>query len=55
MTIKQIISVLAAVTSAWLGGNLGAAALEKANAAPLASDAWSMTTTPAAPARLPRL
>jgi len=35
MTIKQLISVVVAVGSAWLGGSLGATALERANAAPL--------------------
>ena len=39
MTVKQLVSVVVAVGSVWLGGSLGAAALDKANAAPLAGTA----------------
>jgi hypothetical protein len=53
MTLNQVISVVVAVGSAWLGGSLGAAALERANAAPLTRTA--SVALPVAPGRLPRL
>jgi hypothetical protein len=37
MTVKMLVSALVAVTSAVLGGSLGAAVLEQANAAPLST------------------
>jgi hypothetical protein len=52
MRTKQMISVVVAVGSAWLGGSLGAVALERANAAPLART--SSVATPATPGRVPR-
>jgi len=49
MTIKQLISVVVAVGSAWLGGSLGATALERANAAPLTGSSHTSTSTSRAP------
>ena len=37
MTIKQLLSIVVAIGSAWLGGAIGATALERANAAPPAA------------------
>jgi hypothetical protein len=37
MTVNMLVSAVVAVTSALLGGSLGAAVLEQANAAPLAA------------------
>ena len=44
MKVKRIISIAVAVGSAWLGGSLGATALNQANAAPLASAEPSRTS-----------
>ena len=49
MTIKQLISVVVAVGSAWLGGSLGATALERANAAPLTGSSHTSTSASRAP------
>ena len=56
MTGKRLVSAIVAVCSVWLGGSLGAAALEKANAAPLAGRASvAEPSTLATPARRPHL
>ena len=47
MTMRKPISVVVAVGSVWLGGSVGAAALEKANAAPLAGS--TSVADPSAP------
>ncbi len=52
MTVKKLVSVVVAVGSVWLGGSLGAAALDKANAAPLAGTASTAgASTEGAPTR----
>jgi hypothetical protein len=44
MTVKEWFGVALAVGSAWLGGSVGAAALEQANAAPLARASHSVAS-----------
>lgn len=51
MTARKLISVVVAVGSVWLGGSVGAAALEKANAAPLAGASVPEASAADAPAR----
>ena len=49
MKVGKMISVVLAVGSVWLGGSLGAAALEKANGAPLAAGSPLQRATPGEP------
>ncbi len=55
MTTRKLISVVVAVGSVWLGGSVGAEALVKANAAPLAGASVPDPSAAAAPARLHRI